>query len=308
MPLFLLVAFEVTFCCLVLFLGLLSQVQDRMHTFSASYKYFISVTFITKYLGNRIDDNTLFCHVGLFPIAFAIVSEETIDNWRWFLEHFREAINDPQDLVFVSDCNHGILEGVKNVFPSSPHRYYYKHLTRSLRDKFSGPEKVKREEVLKLFADCANAPTRPLFDINFANLRASGGVKIARFLKDCPKETWSNAYFPARRYGQMTSNDSESWNSQISDERGIPITMFIDSMRIILMNQMHNRCQIATTWNTVLCKDVEAKMTEQVETSRPWFVRPSTGFIWEVFSTPNAIVDQQQSTCSCRQWQIMGPP
>lgn len=120
---------------------------------------------------------------------FAIVSEENIDNWLWFLEHFREAIGDQRDLIFVSDRNHGIIESAKNVFPGSPRGYCYKHLTRTLRDKFRDPENVKREKVLKLFADCAYAPTRTLFDINFAKSRAESGVKIMRFLKDCPKKT-----------------------------------------------------------------------------------------------------------------------
>lgn len=256
---------------------------------------------------NYINDE-LYIHTGLFPIAFAVVSEETNCNWRWFLEHFKEAIGTSRDLVFVSDRNHGIVEGVKNVFPRCPHGYCYKHLTRTLQDKFSGPQKVKREQVVSMFADCAYAPTKAEFDIAFAKLKVTGGTKIARFLNDCQKENWSNAYFPSRRYGQMTSNGSESWNNQISDERGLPITKFIDSIRVMLMNQMRNRLQIASTWNTVLCKDVDAKMNKLVHESRVWNARPSTDELWEVFSTPNAVVDLQATACSCRQWQIMGPP
>lgn len=139
------------------------------------------------------------------------------------------------------------MEGVKKVFAGNPHRYCYKHLTRTLRDKFGGPQKVRREIVLKLYANCAYTPTKAVFEINFAKFNSAGGVKIARFLKDCKKETWANAYFPAGRYGQMTSNGSESWNNQISDARGLPITKFIDSITIMLMNQMRNRLQIAAT-------------------------------------------------------------
>lgn len=250
----------------------------------------------------------LYTFTGLFPIAFAVVSEETNSNWRWFLEHFKEAVGTDRDIVFVSDRNHGILEGVKKVFPGMAHGYCYKHLTRTLQDKFSGPQKVKREQVIKLFAECAYAPTKGEFDVLFSQLKVAGGVKIERFLIDCPKENWSNAYFPVRRYGQMTSNGSESWNNQISDERGLPITKLIDGIRVMLMNQMRNRRQIAATWNTVLCKDVDAKMSEYVHESRAWHARPSTDELWEVFSTPNAVVDLQATACSCRQWQILGPP
>lgn len=247
-------------------------------------------------------------HAGLFPIAFAVVSEETNDNWRWFLEHFKDAIGASRDIVFVSDRNHGIVIGVKTVFPDSAHGYCYKHLTGTLNDKLGGPQKAKREDALKLFAACAYAPTKGQFDVAFAKLKATGGIRILRFLKDCPKENWANAYFPMRRYGQMTSNGCESWNAQISDERSLPITKFIDAIRVILMNQMRTRRQIAATWTTVLCKDVDAHMNELVDQSRSWHVIPSTDDIWEVFSTPNAVVDLQSGSCSCRQWQIMGPP
>lgn len=173
------------------------------------------------------------------------------------------------------------------------HRYCYKHLTRTLQDKFFRPQKVNREQVVKLFAECAHAPTKAEFDILFAKLKVTGGVKIERFLNYYPKENWSNAYFPVRRYGQMTSNGSESWNNQISDERGLPITKLIDSIRVMLMNQMRNRRQIAATLNTILCKDVDAKMSEYVYESRAWHARPSTEELWEVFSTPNVVSDLQ---------------
>lgn len=37
------------------------------------------------------------------------------------------AIGSHKNLVFVSDRNHGILEGVKNVFTECKHGYCYKH-------------------------------------------------------------------------------------------------------------------------------------------------------------------------------------
>lgn len=58
----------------------------------------------------------------------------------------------------------------------------------------------------------------------------------------------------------------------------------------------------------MLCKDVNVKMNEFMHQSRPWNARPSTDDLWEVYSTPNDVVDLQAGACSCRQWQIMGPP
>lgn len=238
----------------------------------------------------------------MFPVAFGIVSEETDDNWFWFLEHLKVAIGNRRDLVFVSDRNHGILEGVKSVFSESKHGYCYKHLTANLKDKFRGYPKFKREQVLKYFAGCAYAATKDEFDNCYKQLLDCGGEKILKFLSEVPKENWSNAYFEGRRFGQMTSNSCESWNSQIREKRLLPITNFIDAIRILLMNQMNDRRENAATWSSVLCKNVEKRMRKLVDKGKSWVAVSSCDYIWEVFSSPNAVVDLRERTCSCRQW------
>lgn len=37
-------------------------------------------------------------------------------------------------------------------------------------------------------------------------------------------------------------------------------------------------------------------------------MKKSTDNIWQVFSTPSAVVDLKQKTCTCRIWQISGLP
>lgn len=61
------------------------------------------------------------CMLGLFLVGFVNSCEETNDNWLWFLEHLKQAIDTCRKLVFVSDRNHGIREGVKNVFLKCNH-------------------------------------------------------------------------------------------------------------------------------------------------------------------------------------------
>ncbi|XP_012855784.1 PREDICTED: uncharacterized protein LOC105975150 [Erythranthe guttata] len=245
---------------------------------------------------------------GIFPIAFAVVSEETDDNWDWFLKHFKDAIGTDRTLTFVSDRNHGILQGVKNVFPDCVHGYCYKHLTGNLKDKFRGATKSHRKAVLKQFEYCAYAATKQEFDRNVEKLRATGGPKVCKFLADTPKDKWSNAYFVGQRYGQMTSNGCETWNSQIKMRRLLPITNLIDGIRILVMAQMSRRLGEAYGWPTVLCDTFDIKMRELVDKGRSWQVKKSSDYVWELFSAPNAVVDVQAGTCSCRLWQINGIP
>lgn len=141
---------------------------------------------------------------------------------------------------------------MKNVFTERTHGYCYKHLTANLKDKFRGVPRLLRAKVLKQFADCTYASTKYEFDHCYAKLQVTGGQRLSSFIVDLPPEKWSNAYFEGPRYGQMTSYGCESWNSQIRDKRVLPITNFIDSIRILLMNQMNDRREKTATWSTKL--------------------------------------------------------
>lgn len=129
----------------------------------------------------------MFSFVGLYPVAFAIVSEANDSNCEYFFQYLKVAIGTSRDLTFVSDRQHGIIVGVKNIFSDVVHGLCYKHITSNLKHKFMGTTKIKREEILKEFADCAYATTKDEFDKYYNKLKATGGAKITRWLADVPK-------------------------------------------------------------------------------------------------------------------------
>ncbi|XP_012833638.1 PREDICTED: protein FAR-RED ELONGATED HYPOCOTYL 3-like [Erythranthe guttata] len=215
---------------------------------------------------------------GLFPIAFGIVSEETDCNWSWFLNHFRDAVGTDRSLIFVSDRNHGILEGVKQIFPDALHGYCYKHLTRNLQHRFRGVAPNFRDAVLAQFANCAYAVTKEDFARCIQKLRAIGGKKVCNFLDGIPNEKWANAHFEGLR------------------------------IRMLLMEQLSDRLGDGNRWTTVLTESVDKKMRQLVDKGRTWERKKSSETVYEVLSTPNAIVDLREKVCSCKLWQINGLP
>lgn len=46
------------------------------------------------------------------------------------------------------------------------------------------------------------------------------------------------------------------------------ITNFIDSIRILLMNQLNDMREKVATWSKVLCKNVDRRMRELIEKGR----------------------------------------
>ncbi|KAL7217755.1 hypothetical protein ACSBR2_011068 [Camellia fascicularis] len=106
----------------------------------------------------------------------------------------------------------------------------------------------------------------------------------------------------------MSSNAVESFNSWIRDERHLPITQMVDSIRTQIMQQRAKRRRKAEAWHGVVCPKMEAHLVKAYNKRRSWLVSQSNDDIYEVHSFPSVLVDVGRHTCSCFQWQIKGFP
>ena len=75
----------------------------------------------------------------LFPLAYGVVDAENDQNWLWFLQSLHCIIERqvPQYLevgvlAMLSDRQKGLIEGVQQVFPNSPHGYCLQHLEENM--------------------------------------------------------------------------------------------------------------------------------------------------------------------------------
>ncbi|XP_012827308.1 PREDICTED: uncharacterized protein LOC105948635 [Erythranthe guttata] len=208
---------------------------------------------------------------GLFPIAFAIVNEESDDNWDWFLALLKQAINDDRVFTFISDRQHGILVGVKKVFPDSFHSFCLRHMTGNLNNKFKWVPTGYMEAIVGQFISCAFELSKTSIDKKIEKLKASGSTRIVNFLNDLPYHNWANAYFKGQRYGVMTSRRDKS-----------------------------------SKWSTICCPKYEKSLVELELECRTWKAEKAADGIYEVLSDPSMVIDLSQKTCTCRKWQILG--
>lgn len=241
-------------------------------------------------------------------MAFAIVDSEDEDNWRWCLQQLVDVVGEERTLTFISDRNKGLLAALPKVFPSAHHAFCLHHLKGNLRDKLKGWKKSFRESIVFKFRECAYAPTEDAFNEKLSKLVEEGGNKVKDFLADCPFKNWTNAHFQGQRYGEMWSNVAESFNSWIRDARNLPITKMVDLIRSKLMNQMAIRRKEASKWGSVLCPNMDARLSTELDKGRTWRISMSSEYVFEVHSDPSVTVDISRHTCSCHKWQLNGFP
>ncbi|KAL7208310.1 hypothetical protein ACSBR1_030130 [Camellia fascicularis] len=80
------------------------------------------------------------------------------------------------------------------------------------------------------------------------------------------------------RYGEMSSNAVELFNSWIRDARHLPITQIIDSIQTQIMRQMAKRRHKAEAWHGVVCSKMEARLVKMYNKVRSW--------LWQIKGFP----------------------
>ena len=89
----------------------------------------------------------------VFPLAFAIVEEESHDSWFWFLIALRCHVTQREEICLISNHHVGINATVRNPSvgwrpPHAQHRYCLRHVVSNFNDKFKN--KVLKELAYEL--------------------------------------------------------------------------------------------------------------------------------------------------------------
>ncbi|KAL8465283.1 hypothetical protein ACS0TY_034691 [Phlomoides rotata] len=129
------------------------------------------------------------------------------------------------------------------------------------------------------------------------------------WLEELPVEKWSIAYSPhMQRYGEMTSNAAESFNSWIREARELPITYMIDSIRKGLCRWYVEIREDSTRWTGALTPSKESLWHELIEQGMSWFVVKCPNGDFEVSSSPSVLVNLALCIYTNYQWQVRGFP
>ncbi|KAJ0962191.1 hypothetical protein J5N97_030019 [Dioscorea zingiberensis] len=250
---------------------------------------------------------------GFFHVAFAIVDNETDDNWTWFLTTLRNTIYGDEDynkcITFISDRSKGLVNAIARVFPSSSHAYCLRHLEANFMKGNTSLGKALKEECWALFTRIAYACTSKEFDDAVKDLLATSAQAHRWLIQKSDVAHWSNYLFKGQRWGEMYPNVAESFNAWIKEARHLPVTEMVDIIRYKLMNMMYARREHVRRWGTHLCPAIHRNLEDTIESSRLLRVGRSDGEQFEVIDPVATLaVNLQTKTCSCRRWQVYGIP
>ncbi|XP_052621081.1 uncharacterized protein LOC128126928 [Lactuca sativa] len=242
---------------------------------------------------DSMPDGELLCAVGrddnngIFPIAWAVVSVENKENWKWFLETLSEDLqcwNDGNSLVLISYQHKGLIEAVKEVFPAAEHRQCAIHIYANFRKTFS------RSKFENLFWKASKTTTKAQFNVVMKEIGKLNPEAVVHLMARDPK-TWSLAFFRCD-FGcpEETNNKHVGGHSYICDAKD-------GDMKLT-----------GQGWNAYsVCPNIRIRLNLLQTEQRHWHVISCGGMKFEARKMDEAFtVDVEKKECSCTLWQLNG--
>ena len=156
-------------------------------------------------------------------------------------------------------------------------------------------------------ATTSNGFDRTINEIKMLNWRAG------EYIEKIDKTKWARAHFPVRRYGQVTSNISESMNRMLEEVRHkYPVNLFMTFVRKINVTFDERRRLYAEMRPSDLPGKVAKMLAKSREQGETLDVRPHTRTLFDVQMFNNRgswrVVDLETMSCSCGFFDEHGVP
>ncbi|XP_070030102.1 uncharacterized protein [Nicotiana sylvestris] len=135
----------------------------------------------------------------IFPLCFGVAESENNEAYIWFFGEMRKAIQVRRELVFLSDRNQLIANGIRKVFPEAHHGICLYHFEKNLKQRHA------KATVINLFQSAARSYKCEDFN-QLMSQPKSIDKKTYNYKMEEPLERWARSWFPRRRYDMLTTN------------------------------------------------------------------------------------------------------
>ncbi|KAL7615668.1 uncharacterized protein LOC111917421 [Lactuca sativa] len=195
----------------------------------------------------------------------------------------------------------GLIKAVKELLPYIEHKQCAKHISQNLRKRYSGAQYEN------IFWKACKATIKVDFKVAMKELEVLD-PSAHQYLIDKDPKTWSRAYFkPGRCCDDVENGMSVSFNVVIFDARKNPIITMLEELRMYMMDRVFKKKYKGQGWGNQIFPAIRELVNEIKKSQRHYHVLPSGLNQFEVRGTTDAYeVDHEESTCSCRLWQLNG--
>ncbi|XP_050263959.1 uncharacterized protein LOC126708197 [Quercus robur] len=242
---------------------------------------------------------------NIFPVAMAVVEQETRESWIWFLEIFADDIGRPEELqlVFISDRQKELIPAIETLFPTVEHRYCVKHIYNNFKVDHKGLE------LKDALWRCVATTTVREFERCMQYIRDLD-EKAYEYLANIAPAQWTRSHFTPRALTDcLVNNLSESFNAMILKSRDKPILAMLEWIRVRLMTRLYTKREGIQKYAGKLCPSIQDRLEKLKVESKAFSVTPAGSFLYKVGSQyERHVVDLVKKTCSCRSWDLNGIP
>ncbi|KAK4387382.1 hypothetical protein Sango_2344800 [Sesamum angolense] len=230
----------------------------------------------------------------VLPLAFALVDEESLASWRWFLQMLAKHLlpNDDDRVCLISDRHSGLISAINYVpafkFPRGVHRFCLRHVCSNFNKKFNN---IRLKDLCWRAGAEVNARKfeRIMTEIRELNEEAYNWLEMI------DKTQWTLSHDSGWRTGILTTNMSECVNGVLKGARRLPIVAIVQitfhrSVRYFLerTTRCHRMLNANQEWADFAFRIFEARQAEA--------------------GSHTYVVKLKHKTCSCGKWGTHGIP
>ena len=190
----------------------------------------VDATFLTgKYKGTLMMAVAVDPESQLVPLAFALAEGENDSSWSWFMGLVRRYVLGPsRQVCMISDRHHGLLKCVgdhMDGYPPLVHRWCMRHFAANMWRRQKNKEVIGKLKVL------CSVRTVQAFEEKHEDLVKDLNERAKEWLDNEmeDKNKWALAFDEGgKRYGIMTTNNSEALNNVFKGIRSRPVAGIVE--------------------------------------------------------------------------------
>ncbi|XP_028752718.1 uncharacterized protein LOC114712364 [Neltuma alba] len=213
-----------------------------------------------------LDTNAYDADNELFPLAYAIVSGETYDDWAWFLQNVKDITRSVETMI-VSYQNNAIIGAVRTIFGGERHAFCYRHV----KENFSAHYlKINRGRG-RVSGTSKDVALKMLDGIAYARIEDEYVAAMGKLRSFCPQladwvdtqgdvDRWALSKFPFKQWDNITTNVAESFNAWILKERKHNVSVLIHEHMEKLAKKMVANKMAMENWTNGVGPNIESKL------------------------------------------------